>query len=718
MTMGDEGQRFLLFGDFRLDFYRHELWRGGELVALRSSAFDVLAFLAQHRGETIDKEELFRALWAAEQGDLNVVEQAVSEIRKALGDDAKEPVYIKTIPRKGYVFIAEIVLAPNPEHPLETITSETQPASSAPSTARPDEETARRLGGRRTVFVLAGIGIVIMLTVALMRSLRAPFHLSPPIPITRSANAKLAPLLTDGSRLYFTEIINGRYHVSQMPVSGGEPVELPIPLTNPELCDISPDGSKLLLRTVSTSRSEDNAPLWIYPLVSGKPYRAGNLAALDAGWSPDEKQIVYTQGHDIFITSGFDASASRRITPTEGRPWWVRWSPDRKRIRFTVSDFRRNTHALWEVGLDGSNLHPLFSKWSKTPSECCGAWINNRNQFVFQSAHDRDIVQIWLERGLRILDFRRQPIQITDGPINYRGPLPSKDGRRLLVRGTANKAAIVRFEESTGNFVMLSTGFFGYMMSFTHDASRVAYISLPENQLLYGGTNEQRRYPLTSLPLQAALPRWARDGKQIVFMGRYPGKPWQIFVTSTEGEVAKEILPADENQADPDWSSDGKRIVFGRVLGLGEVPTGTAIFLVDVNTKKVSTIAGSEGMFSPRWSPTDENLLAAIDVKNFHLKLYDDHSKSWTVLTEIAATYPNWSTDGKRILFLHQDKAAGNSIYQVNIKTGVVSEITALQGVQQPSFVFGTWIGIGPRGEPLAATDLSTQDLYAFDVVP
>jgi pimeloyl-ACP methyl ester carboxylesterase/DNA-binding winged helix-turn-helix (wHTH) protein len=94
------------FDIYTLDLQRCSLLRAGDEVQLRPKSFDVLRYLAEHAGRLVSKEELIQAIWP----DLFVTEdsvvQCIGDIRAALRDDAHR--IIKTIPRRGYLFAAEL----------------------------------------------------------------------------------------------------------------------------------------------------------------------------------------------------------------------------------------------------------------------------------------------------------------------------------------------------------------------------------------------------------------------------------------------------------------------------------------------------------------------------------------------------------------------------------------------------------------------------------
>jgi DNA-binding winged helix-turn-helix (wHTH) protein/tetratricopeptide (TPR) repeat protein len=96
------------FGPFLVDGVAYRLWRGRDALDLTPQLLDLLVYLLEHAGTLVTKDTLLTALWP----DANVTDhalfQAVSELRRAIGDDAHAPRYIKTIARRGYRFIATV----------------------------------------------------------------------------------------------------------------------------------------------------------------------------------------------------------------------------------------------------------------------------------------------------------------------------------------------------------------------------------------------------------------------------------------------------------------------------------------------------------------------------------------------------------------------------------------------------------------------------------
>ena len=100
------------FGDFVLDGSDRRLLRSGEDVYLPPKTFELLLHLLQNKGRVLTKDELLEAVWPHVNVVENTLAQRIREIREALGDGAHGGRFIKTVPRVGYQFIAELDDAP------------------------------------------------------------------------------------------------------------------------------------------------------------------------------------------------------------------------------------------------------------------------------------------------------------------------------------------------------------------------------------------------------------------------------------------------------------------------------------------------------------------------------------------------------------------------------------------------------------------------------
>ncbi|HEX4546385.1 MAG TPA: winged helix-turn-helix domain-containing protein [Candidatus Acidoferrum sp.] len=112
--------RYIHFGPFRIDQQRQEVTRQGARLKLQGKVYQVLLALMDKPGEVVTREELRFRLWPADTHvnyDANV-NTTVNKLRQALGDSSDHPLYIETIPRKGYCLLVPIEVSDKPGTPL------------------------------------------------------------------------------------------------------------------------------------------------------------------------------------------------------------------------------------------------------------------------------------------------------------------------------------------------------------------------------------------------------------------------------------------------------------------------------------------------------------------------------------------------------------------------------------------------------------------------
>src|SRR5438876_6031938 len=296
---------------------------------------------------------------------------------------------------------------------------------------------------RRRVALLAGtIAIAAAILLYLFTRPLPPPKVFWTVQITSDGRAKGAPM-TDGTRLYFSEAVGGHSALAQVSVTGGETVLIPTPFQNAFPLDISPTGSELLVGSF-VNWGESEYPLWILPALGGSPRRFGDVLAHAGAWSPDGRYIVYANGADLYLVKS-DGTDSRKLVTVGGLPMQIRWSPDGRVLRFTLSEPNKHSLSLWEVKSNGTGLHPLLPGWSTPSTERASVWTQDGKFFLFSSSHggtfglNTDYItgNIWVIRGKSSFFERAgsQPTQLTAGPMNTGGTCPSKDGKRLFVRG-------------------------------------------------------------------------------------------------------------------------------------------------------------------------------------------------------------------------------------------------------------------------------------------
>jgi len=96
------------FGSFHLDTLNHSLLQGSERIPLTPKAFDVLRYLVERAGRLVAQDELMEAIWPETYVNPEVLRKYILEIRKALGDNPEKPVFVATITKRGYRFVATV----------------------------------------------------------------------------------------------------------------------------------------------------------------------------------------------------------------------------------------------------------------------------------------------------------------------------------------------------------------------------------------------------------------------------------------------------------------------------------------------------------------------------------------------------------------------------------------------------------------------------------
>src|SRR5712692_4337455 len=420
---------------------------------------------------------------------------------------------------------------------------------------------------RRWAALLAGIvAIAAAILLYLFTRPLPPPKVLRTVQITSDGRTK-GSLMTDGTRLYFSEAVGGHSVLAQVSITGGETALIPTPFQNAFPLDISPTGSELLVG--SKVGTETVHPLWVLPALGGSPRRLGDVLAYDGAWSPDGQEIVYANAADLCLTKS-DGTEARRLVTVGGSPSQMRWSPDGHVLRFTVFDPKSNSQSLWEVKSDGTNLHPLLPGWSTPSSEHDGVWTPDGKYFLFSSQHGDTTgltVNVWAIREKSAFFQRKgpQPRQLTAGPMNTWATLPSKDGKKLFVIGSKPRGELVQYDSKSRQFVPYLSGISADSLAFSRDGEWVAYVTFPEGVLWRSRMDGSQRLQLTFPPMRVLLPRWSPDGKRIAFMGVAPGKPWKISLVSAEGGSSQQLLllPGERNEMDPNWSRDGNSLVFG-----------------------------------------------------------------------------------------------------------------------------------------------------------
>jgi Tol biopolymer transport system component len=568
----------------------------------------------------------------------------------------------------------------------------------------------------------------------LSRPLPAP-RITGTVQITNDGRGNGAPMLTDGTRLLFNLTGEPR----QVSVKGGQPMPLSLPMQNATLADISPDRTEFLMyrrldsEGALTSRDSftlERLEFWVAPLLGGSPRRLGDLIATHRDWlnsgtgfptprrygewpeqqsaaalSPDGQQLVYARDMELHLARS-DGTEVRKLAMFAGYPFFVRWSPDGQRLRLSVSGTGDTAASLWEVSVDDGHVTPLLPGWDPSWYNCCGSWTADGKYFVFQSRSN-----IWAlrEKAGFLRRAARQPFQLTTGPMAAYWPLPSRDGKRLFIAGYLARNEFLRYDLQSRRFVPELAGVSGDELEFSRDGKWVAYVSIPGGSLVRAAADGSQRLQLTSSPLAPGMPHWSPDGKQIAFIGGTPGKPTRIHVVSSDGGPVRQVTNGESGKygdSDPSWSPDGASLAFGATNH--DTADEESIHVLDLKTNHVSTLPGSNGMWSPRWS-RDGRFIAGLSGSAVNkLMLYDLQTRKQTLLSDLSSGCPTWSRDGASLFFADES----GWVSRIWMRDRKVEWITDLSKI--PAAGWG-WFAAAPDNSLITARDAGSDEIYALD---
>ena len=595
--------------------------------------------------------------------------------------------------------------------------------STAHATAQP--EPKKRIAPWLALGLVAVAALVA--SILFLRSPERPPVVISSLQITNDSASKRS-LVTDGTRLYFSEHLSGHSVLMQVSTSGGETGPLPTPLASADIYDFYPGRSELLVKGVADG-SETEWPVWVLPLPAGSLRPVGNILAHAATWAPDGQHIVYARKSTLYACNE-DGTDLRELVTVPGVPFAPRFSPDGRRLRFTIRDTDQRTSSLWEVSADGKGLRPVLPDWNKPAQELNGTWTPHGEYFLFESTRDH-AQNIWALRegvswssrlGFSKAGFRQagaEATQLTVGPLMFSNPTPSLDGKKLFVIGQQRRFDLIRLGGKTPQFSIyvpgVSAGEADIQRNGGPNGEWITYVAHPELTLWRSKLDGSSRTQLTYAPMQAHIPRWSPDGTRIAFMASRPGRPWKIFVIPAEGGTPHEVTAGDHNQGDPTWTPKGDAIVFA---GIPWLEYGTAaslnIHIVDLKTSQVSDVPGSENLFSPRCSP-DGRYLAALSADSTTLMLYDMEKKTWTHLAVSRFGFQNWSRDGK-YLYAEDYSDKTDDFVRVSVANGKMERLLNLKAIPRGFDPWEFWVGLAPDDSLLLMRDRSTQEIYRLDV--
>lgn len=712
----------LRFGPFELDATAGELRKSGILVKLQPQPFRILQLLVERNGTVVTREEIQHSVW---NGDTFVdfehgINFSINQIRAALADNAEKPRYVETLPRRGYRFIApvEVDEIPPTQPKADATGPDTQESGNGKGLLRRvSDQPSKKPFLRNSWLITAGVLLSLSCVLVYYLGFSGTAKVSRITQLTFSSRVEpWGRITSDGSRLFYLERDGDHWNSMEVSTTGGESQAFPRPPQFPNLkvFGISPDGSQLLVAPF-TSRT-GNLPVWVMPLVGGAPRRIGDLAADDATFSPDGKQVAVAKADGVFLAD-LDGSNLRKITSLPGGKGSIAWSPDGKIFRFTQYNSATGASSLWEVTSQGRSLRPVLPPSPELAAECCGRWTSDGAYYIFTSwrtGHN----ELWAlkEPPAGLSWLRHKPVRLTSSPTYYGEALPAIRGYVVYAHGgSMDQVELASVDAKTFETKQLLPGTQAYDVGYSPDGRWLYYLT--GDALWRSRPDGRERLQLaTNSPFHFIYPpRWSPNSRSILFLEQKRGGD-QFYIVPAEGGPLRAIFEPGHQLGWPDWSPDGQSIVFS----IDEEPRSglaskSGVYFHDLRTAQTTKIPDTAGYYAVRWSP-DGHFLVAVSEDSKALKLYDISRKQWT---EIARgnfiSTPFWSADGKYVYY--QDiLGAGEPVYRFRPQDSAPERVHSFEDLLKSGALRCGFIGLAPDGSLLVQQRRGGGNLYKLEL--
>ncbi len=511
-------------------------------------------------------------------------------------------------------------------------------------------------------------------------------------------------MVSDGSRIYFTEGQNGSLKIAQVSVTGGATALVETPFTNSELGGVKPDGSALLAQVPSNNNAHQG-PLWLIPLPAGEPRRLGSIETQNADIFPDGRIVFgkFTPGKDAkgvdsktdWFIADKDGANPRKLVSLPGFVGEVWVEPNGQRI--LLSQEALGDRRLFEIAADGTDLREIRKL---NPDEWFFIWTSDEKYLVYQS---RDALQsdIWLlpmKTGL----FRRSgnPIRLTNGPLPYSYPYPSRDGKQIFVLGTKQRGELVRYNMKSHQFERFLAGISATNPTFSRDGEWVAYASYPDHTLWRSRSDGSERMQLTYPPLDALFPSISPDGTKVAFHTSVG----EMFVIGMEGGTPQKVSDGAVYAA---WSPDGNYVSYMFLDG--------ALHIADVRNGKNSVVPSSKNTGAGFWISQD--VLVVRNEKHTNFLTFNLKTRKWTDLAPGAlGDIEVWMMSPDRKYLYFTTGGADPKVERIRIADRQIETITSLKDLHRLLNYGFSRLNVAPDGSPIFTRDTGYQEIYALNI--
>jgi DNA-binding winged helix-turn-helix (wHTH) protein/Tol biopolymer transport system component len=527
------------FGTFELDLQTGELRHAGQRVKLQEQPFQVLATLLEHPGKIVTREELRSKLWPEDtfvdfDHSLNA---AIKRLRDALGELADAPVYIETLARSGYRFIAPV--------------NGSSPSSGTEIALLPERSKSLFLTHRILIACLALIIIVSLVWAVWRLPSRRTEIIERKLTSNSSENSvNSAAVSPDGKYLAYSD--NTGVYLKLIRTGEVHPVPLP-PDFAARVDDWFPDGSRLL---ISRRDKPGKASLWSISVFGGTPHPLAD-DAFGGSVSPDGGHIAFRR-----VDVPYDVSLVREqwVTRSDGA--------DQVKVAADKSDGSALGMPTWSP--DSKRIAYFRTRWfydPRTSSVELNDWQNARAETLFSDGRLTPALH-WLPDGLLIYGLEVDGVTMQNSSL-WMVPL-QKSGK---ISGSPKRVA-----QGQGSILHIAASADGKIISFLSEHwSPSIYIGTlaPDGAHLLANRrltlDESANYPYS----------WTPDSKTVLFSSDRNGTS-EIFKQSIDVPLAENLMTGAQDLWQPRLTPDGSEILYVSTPQSPSPETLSSIFAIPV----------------------------------------------------------------------------------------------------------------------------------------
>ena len=556
MTTSPQLPSVVRFGAYEADLLSGELRKSGIRLKIQDRPFQILSILLEHPGLVVTREQLQKRLWPEDtfvdfEHGLNT---AINKLRDALSDEADNPRFIETLPKRGYRFIAPVSASAAPRAHLHAVAAANVPTPFPVPAISPAQASAT----------------------------------SAPAP-SAPAKSRLSAYLAAAAMLLLCSALVVAWYFFSRSRSAAEQSEIRIAPLNglPRESDaaFSPDGNQVAFVWVG----EKGGYAHIYVSQIGATDSARQITSSGEGtfefapvWSPDGRYIAFFRYNDkekdlaIYVTAALGGSERRLYNVKSHRKVdALDWSMDGKYLAFSDSASPSEASHIFLLSLDTLEVRPITSPPSGTLGDTTPAFSPDGKSlaFVRDTLDVREIYVLPLSGG--------SPTQITFDHADIQGVAWTPESDKLIFASSRQgPVSLWRISARGGTPQRLPIAGAGWAMrpALNRKGNRLAYTSVTYSSSLWRASitpDHNVVRPLEKFISSTGLeegPQYSPDGKHIVFQSTRTGYH-EIWRADADGSNPIQLTHFAKNlTGTPRWSPDSKWISFdSRPAGHSEV---------------------------------------------------------------------------------------------------------------------------------------------------